>query len=238
MTNQHHLIAVARRRAALTTELWRIEQAHWLTVLDHISARIRCHCPEAAHVALAYDVPTQAVDLKGVLGAQSSPLGARPCLWDGSDEQHTVAKIAKSIEADIQSALMPHQSPVWAMMRRNSVSENHSWSLELPPPDRAARIAELVREYHPEATAVVVDGHCSGGRIIEIVEGTADDGTRSLTTRRRWASECDNVLRLLVSGIFAIPDLAHCHLTPLHDYRHPYGTSNELVRLMTLPPTA
>ncbi|NUK19824.1 hypothetical protein [Streptomyces lunaelactis] len=236
--NHDHLAILAHQREELDIERGRIENAHCLAVLDHISAMIRVLCPEAVHVTFAYYGKTRTLDLEGVLGAQSSPLGACPWLWENGDEEHPLAEIADDIELDVQRALAPYRSPAWATVRRNSASDGNRWLLELPPPDRAARIAELVREYHPEATAVIVDGHSAGGRIIEVVDGAAEDGTRNLTTRRRWTSECDDVLTRLVGQLFAIPALAGRHLTPLYDYRHPYGTSSDLVRLMALPPTA
>ncbi|MBT2366194.1 hypothetical protein J7E88_12960 [Streptomyces sp. ISL-10] len=233
-----HLAILAQQRDELDAERRRIEKAHCLAVLDHIAAQIRALCPEAVYVAFAYYGNTRTLDVHGVLGAQPSPLGTCPELWDVSNEEHPLAGIAEEIELDVQSALAPYDSPVWATVRRNTASDGNSWLLELPPPDRAARIAQLVHEHHPEATAIIVDGHSAGGRIIEIVEGAAEDGTQNLTTQRRWTGECDDVLTRLVGQLFAIPALAGRHLTPLYDYRHPYGTSSDLVRLMTLPPTA
>lgn len=229
-----HLAILAQQRAELDAERRRIEQAHCLAVLDHITARIRALCPEAAYVEFAYDGKRRTLDLSAVLGKQTSPLE----LWDGSDKQHPLAEISDAIRLDVQSALAPYRSPAWAQVWRNKASEGNSWLLELPPTDRVARIAQLVHEHHPEATAVIVDGRSAGGRIIEVVEGSAEDGTQNLTTRRRWPSVCDEVLTRLVVQVFAIPALAGRYLTPLHDYRHPYGTSSDLVRLMSLPPTA
>ncbi|MCR8573059.1 hypothetical protein [Streptomyces sp. Isolate_219] len=238
--NHDHLAILAQQRDELDAERGRIEKAHCLAVLDHISAKIRALCPDAVHITFAYYGKTRTLDLDGVLGAQSSPLGVCPWLWEVSDKKHPLAEITEAIALDVQSALAPYNSPAWATVRRNSASpeRGNSWLLELPPPDRAARIAQLVREHHPEATAIIVDGRSAGGRVIEIVEGAAEDGTKHLTTRRHWTRECDEILTRLVAQLFAIPTLAGRHLTPLHDYRHPYGTSSDLVRLITLPPTA
>ncbi|MEU7640967.1 hypothetical protein AB0C11_33700 [Streptomyces sp. NPDC039016] len=233
-----HLALLAQQREELDTERRRIEKAHCLAVLDHVAARIRQACPEAVHVTFAYHGKTREVDLYGVLGAQSSPLGTCPWLWDGEDQEHPLDELAHAIESDVQDALAPYDCPAWATVRRDQASDGNRWLLELPPADRAARIAQLVREYHPEATAVVVDGHRAGGRIIEIVEGVAEDGRENRTTRRRWSHECEDILTRLVAQIFALPPLTDRHLSPLDDYRHPYGTSSDLVRLMTLPPTA
>ncbi|WP_406303654.1 hypothetical protein OHA61_16575 [Streptomyces sp. NBC_00885] len=238
--NHDHLAILTHQREELDIERGRIENAHCLAVLDHISAKIRVLCPEAVQVTFAYYGKTRTLDLEGVLGAQSSPLGACPWLWENGDEEHPLAEIADDIELDVQRALAPYRSPAWATVRRNSASDGNSWLLELPPPDRAALIAELVREHHPEATAVVVDGHSAGGRVIEIIEGVAEDGSEMRTERRRWPRECDDVITRLVAHIFALPALADRHLAPIYGiHEPPYGSgSSDLVRLLPLPPTA
>ncbi|MFE6530120.1 hypothetical protein ACFVMA_14390 [Streptomyces rochei] len=124
-------------------------------------------------------------------------------------------------------------------MRRNSASDGNLWLVELPPLDPAARIVHLVREHHPEATAVVIDGR-RGGRIIEVFVGVADDGTPVRAPRPKWSAACDTVLTRLLGQVLALPALADRHLMPLPgDYAHPYGVStSDQVRLMPLPPTA
>ncbi|NEC21791.1 hypothetical protein [Streptomyces parvus] len=238
---QDHLAILAEQRADLEAERLRIEKAYCLAVLDHITAKIRAVCPEAVYVSFAFYSSSRTLDLHCVLGAQTSPLGTCPELWDNEGEpedEHPLDDIADQIESDVQTALAPYASPAWATVGRNAASDGNSWLLELPPADRVSRVAELVRAHHPEATAVIVDGRSAGGRIIEVVEGSGEDGSQNLTTQRRWSRECEDVLTRLVGQIFAMPTLAGRHLDAIHDYRHPYGTSSELVRLMTLPPTA
>lgn len=236
------LTILSEQREELAAERLRIERAYCLAVLDHITARIRATCPEAAYVSFAFHSSSRTLDLDCVLGAQPSPLGTCPELWGNHagppEDEHPLDEIAYLIESDVQTALAPYSSPAWATVRRNSASDGNSWLLELPPADRVARVAELVRTHHPDAAAVIVDGRSAGGRIIEVVEGSADDGSQNLTTQRRWPSEREDVLTRLVGQIFAMPTLAGRHLDAIHDYRHPYGTSSDLVRLMTLPPTA
>ncbi|WP_143203437.1 hypothetical protein [Streptomyces sp. CB02115] len=235
------LAILSEQREELEAERLRIDKAHCLAVLDHITAKIRAVCPEAVYVSFAFYGSSRTLDLHCVLGAQPSPLGTCPELWDNlgePEDEHPLDDIADQIESDVQIALAPYSSPAWATVRRNQASDGNSWLLELPPADRAARVAELVRTHHPDATAVIVDGRSAGGRIIEVVEGSAEDGSQNLTTQRRWSSECEDVLTRLVGQIFAMPTLAGRHLAAIHDYRHPYGTSCDLVRLMTLPPTA
>ncbi|ORT54286.1 hypothetical protein BKD26_35810 [Streptomyces sp. CB03238] len=229
---------LAEQREELEAERLRIEKAYCLAVLDHIAAKIRAACPEAAYVAFDYESKQRSLDLHGVLGVQPSPLGACPWLWEYGDEEHPLSTIPTDIELDVQTALAPYSSPAWASVHRNTAADT-GWLLEMPPSDRAARVAELVREHHPEATALVVDGRAAG-RIIEIFEGAADDGTPVRTPRPRWPSACDTTLTRLLGQVLALPALADRHLMPLPgDYVHPYGVStSDQVRLMPLPPTA
>ena len=233
------LHALAQQREELDAERRRIQKAYCLAVLDHVTAKVRQMCPEAAYVGVAYYGKTREADLLGVLGEQTSPLSGLPWLWETSDEEHPLAELATEIEVDIQTALEPYDSPAWATVRRNSASDGNLWLVELPPYDRAAYIAQLVREHHPQATAVVVDGRSAGGRVLEVIEGVAEDGTDN-RTRPNWTSECDEAVTRLVAQIFAIPALADRHLMPTDGrYIHPYGSSrSDLVRLMPLPPTA
>ncbi|MFE4535781.1 hypothetical protein ACFRKB_11945 [Streptomyces scopuliridis] len=237
----HEQLAIlCEQREGLEAERLRIEKAYSLAVLDHITAKIRAACPEAVYVTFAY-YSSRTLDLHGVRGAQPSPLETCLELWDnrGGEDEHPLDHIADQIENDVETALAPYTSPAWASVHRNSASDGNSWLLELPPADRAASVAELVREYHPEATAVVVDGRAAG-RVIAIQEGVADDGTPARTTRPRWSSTSDTVLTRLLGQIAALPALADRHLIPLPgDYLHPYGVStSDQVRLMPLPPTA
>ncbi|MFE0130138.1 hypothetical protein ACFWY6_00850 [Streptomyces sp. NPDC059037] len=236
------LAILSEQREELEAESRRIEKAHCIAVLDHITAKIRAACPGAVYVTFAY-YSSRTLDLDGVLGEQPSPLSSCPELWsnrEGTDEgEHPLDYIADKIESDIQTALAPYTSPAWASVHRNSASDGNSWLLELPPADRAARVAELVREHHPEATALVVDGRAAG-RIIEVLEGVADDGTPLRSPHPRWSSACDTALTRLLGQVLALPALADRHLMPLPgDYAHPHSLStSDQVRLMPLPPTA
>jgi hypothetical protein len=235
------LAILCEQREDLEAERLRIEKAYSLAVLDHITAKIRAACPEAVYVTFAYYSTTRTLDLHGLLGAQPNPLGTCPELWDNREGayEHPLDYIADEIESDVQTALAPYSSPAWASVHRNTAADGNSWLLELPPPDRAARVADLVRAHHPEATAIVVDGRAAG-RIIEIHEGVTDDGTPVRTPRPRWSSTCDTALARLLGQMLALPALADRHLMPLPgDYVHSYGVSTcDQVRLMPLPPTA
>ncbi|MGW2320160.1 hypothetical protein [Streptomyces sp. NPDC001680] len=240
---QDQLALLAEQREELEAERLRITKAYCLAVLDHIGAKIRAACPEAVYVTFAYYGDTRSLDLHGVLGAQTSPLGTCPELWsntEGSDdsEDAPLDLIAHEIESDVQTALAPYSSPAWASVHRNTACDGNSFLLELPPADRAARVAELVREHHPEATAAILDGR-SGGRIIEILESAGDDGTRACVPRPKWSAACDSELTRLLGQIRALPALADRHLAPLlGNYVHPCGIStSDQMCLMLLPPT-
>jgi hypothetical protein len=240
-TADDQLTFLAEQRHELDAEGQRLAKAYCLAVLNHVTAKIRAACPEAVYVTFAF-YSTRTLDLHGVLGAQTSPLGTCPELWNNREgtQEHPLDSIAHEIESDVQTALAPYLSPAWASVHRNAATEGNSWLLELPPIDRVAHVAELVRERHPEATAVIVDGRRSGGRIIEVLEGVADDGTQVRVPRPRWTPSCDTTLTRILAQVLALPSLADRHLMPLPtDYVHPYGVSiSDQTHLVPLPPTA
>ncbi|CAK7284901.1 hypothetical protein [Streptomyces misionensis] len=238
----HALLAIlAEQREELEAERLRIDKAYCLAVLDHISAKIRAACPEAVYVTFAY-YGSRTLDLHGVLGAQPSPLGVCPELWDNreGEDEHPLDLIADQIETDVQTALAPYSSPAWALVHRNSAAEGNSWLLELPPADRVARVAELIRGHHPAATAVMVDARAGGGRVVGVIEEQAGGESQAPAVRPRLSKGCDDALTRLVAQIFLLPPLADRHLMPVPvGFAHPYGSSvSDQVRLMPLPPTA
>lgn len=76
-TAHDQLTLLAEQRRELNAEGQRIAKAYCLAVLDHVTAKIRTACPEAVFVTFAF-YSTRALDLHGVLGAQTSPWGRAP----------------------------------------------------------------------------------------------------------------------------------------------------------------
>jgi hypothetical protein len=233
------LAVLAHERDALDAERRRLARAHCLAVLDYIAVKIRSVSPDAVYVAFTYDGRLREPYVQGILGAQPSPLGACPWLWDGSDEDHPLNELFDEIERAVQTALEPPHSLAWASVVPDTAGEGKRRLLELPPPSRIGRIAELVHKFHPAATALVVDGQ-AGGRVIEIIEGAGGDGTERRTTGRIWGSERNREIRRLVCEVFALPYLAEGCLEPVaNGYTRPDSrTISDLVCVLPLPPTA
>ncbi|MFD5738573.1 hypothetical protein ACFXJM_11490 [Streptomyces massasporeus] len=236
----HDQVAIlAQQREELSLALRRAEQAHCLAIIDHLAAKIRARCPEAVYVAFDRSGQDHAVTVYGVLGEQPSPLGACPWLWDGTQAGHPLNEIDSDITLDVEYALLPPTSPAWALVHRNTGIDG-SWLLELPPVDRAARVAELIRGDHPAATAVIVDGRAGGGRVVGVIEEQADSDAPARVVRPRLSNACDDALTRLVAQVFLLPPLADRHLMPVPSgFAHPHGSSvSDQVRLLPLPPTA
>ncbi|MGW7664689.1 hypothetical protein [Streptomyces sp. NPDC054756] len=195
---------LAQQREELSLALRRAEQAHCLGIIDHLAAKIRARCPEAVYVAIDRSGQDRAVTVYGVLGEQPSPLGACPWLWDGTQAGHPLNEIDSDITLDIEYALLPPTSPVWALVHRNTGMDG-SWLLELPPADRAARVAELIRGHHPAATAVIVDGRAGGGRVVGVIEEQVDDDAPAPVAQPRLSKACDDALTRLVAQVFLLP---------------------------------
>ncbi|MFD7499538.1 hypothetical protein [Streptomyces sp. NPDC059850] len=231
-----HVSILAQQREDLSLALRRAEQAHCLSIIDHLAAKIRTRCPEAAYIAFDRAGEHRAVTVYGVLGEQPSPLGACPWLWDGTESGHPLNEIDADITLDIEYALLPPTSPVWAFVRRDTGMDG-SWLLELPPVDRAARVAELMRGRHPAATAIIVDGRAAGVRVVRVVEDWPDDDPQTRAVRPRLSRACDGALTRLVAQVLLLPPLADRHLMPVPGgFVHSHGVStSDQVRLMPLP---
>ncbi|MEV6132131.1 hypothetical protein AB0M05_35995 [Streptomyces violaceusniger] len=233
----HDAVAIlAQQREDLTLALRRAEQAHCLGIIDHLAAKIRARCPEAVYVAFDRSGEHRTVTVYGVLGEQPSPLAACPWLWDGTETGHPLNEIDSDIILDIEYALLPPTSPVWALVRRNTGMDGSSL-LELPPADRAARVAELIRGHHPAATAVIVDSRAGGGRVVGVIEERTDGKVPAPVARPRLSRACDDALTRLVAQVFLLSPLADRHLRAIpRDFTHPYGSSvSDQVRLLLLP---
>ncbi|MFE3216135.1 hypothetical protein [Streptomyces antimycoticus] len=235
----HDAVAIlAQQREDLALALRRAEQAHCLSIIDHLAAKVRARCPEAVYVAFDRSGEDRTVTVYGVLGEQPSPLAACPWLWDGTETGHPLNEIDSDVILDIEYALLPPTSPAWALVRR-STGMDGSWLLELPPADRAARVAELIRGHHPAATAVIVDSRAGGGRVVGVIEEQTDGKVPAPVARPRLSRECDDALTRLVAQVFLLPPLADRHLRPIQrDVTHHYGSSasvSDQVRLLLLP---
>ncbi len=106
-TADDQLTSLAEQRHELNAEGQRLAKAYCLAVLDHVTAKIRAACPEAVYVTFAF-YSTRTLDLHGVLGAQTSPLGTCPELWNNREgtQEHPLGYLADEIESDVQTALV------------------------------------------------------------------------------------------------------------------------------------
>jgi hypothetical protein len=229
----------AGQRQKIAEQYEQTRKAYCLAVVDDLAAYIRAIRPQAAYVAFAL-YGDRSTSLLGILGAQPSPPGNGSWLWDvTAGDEHPLTAVRDALTVDLDDALGRVRSPLWPMVSPHGPVEDNCWLLELPPPDRAARIAELVREHHPSATAAVTDVRMAGGRVIEIIDNPIPAGGQAhQATKPRWPSQADDEITRLAAHMWALPDARARYFTPVgDDYVHPYGyPPSDLVRRLNLPP--
>lgn len=230
----------AARRERLAGQLRRAEHAHLLATADHIAEYVRAVCPGACHIEFAFHADTRTIDLGGIYGSAPTPLSGCPLLWDAADSEHPMADLRDELGRDVEELLAPFNSPAWTFVHPNAASETNSWLLDLPPADRTARIAQLVRQHHPAAVALIVDFQATGGRIIQVIEEAEPGGTSRQHELWRCSGRADQEISRLLRHMRVLPDLRDRYFEPVPDaISHPFGGSFDgsvyLLKLPTLP---
>lgn len=227
----------AARRDRLAGLYQRAEHAVMLAVLDHVGEYVQAVCPQARYIEFAFRSETRSVDLGGVYGGQPSPLGVCPLLWEATtDDDHPLSAVKDDLLRDVEMVLAPSSSPAWSSVQPNSASDSNSWLLELPPADRVARIAELVRQHHPDAAALIIDCRTTGGRVIQIIDGPKGKESREHASWR-WSGRTDIEISRLLRQLLLLPDLRDRHFEQVPDgFRHPFGDDcNDSAYVLKLP---
>lgn len=230
----HQLTALTRQRDELAAQLSRVRKAHCVAVLDYVTAKVRHACPEAEYIEFSYHGQTRDLGVLGVLGEDTTRSGSLPLLWEKGEMGHSLTWLGSEIEINLQNAMEPYDSLVWTGVRRNTARQGNSWLLQLPPLDRVARVAQLVREFHSRATSVIADGGPAGIRVVEVIEENGGNSRRRV--RPCWTEERDEALARLVAHVFALPALADRHLLPVGHIES--GAYTGFARRIPLPPTA
>jgi hypothetical protein len=227
----------ATRRERLAGQLRRAEHAHLLATIDHVAEYVRTVWPQARCIEFAFHADTRTIDLGGIYGNPPTPLSGCPLLWEAADQEHPMAELRAELSGDVEQLLAPFNSPAWTFVHPNSASESNSWLMDLPPADRVARIAQLVRQHHPAAAALIVDFQATGGRVIQVIEEAEPGGSSPQHALWRWSGRADLEISQLLRHMRVLPDLSDRHFEPVPDaFRHPLGVSfNGSVYLLKLP---
>ncbi|MFD3926559.1 hypothetical protein [Streptomyces sp. NPDC058614] len=204
-------------RNAAVTAFNKVRAQYELAVLDHVSARIRAAFPDTTHLTFVHYSRSRELDLRGFF--TTGPDGTQRQILDAT--AGTPALDLDELADDLTEALADLNSAAWSAVRPESVGEGQ-WVLDLPPYDRAGRIAELARAHHPHTILLTVDFTDDPAQILDLAGADiAQSGdplaetVQALPHRPLWPAETERQIAVLAAQIRALPHLRAQYLLPI-----------------------
>ncbi|WP_406354316.1 hypothetical protein [Streptomyces sp. NBC_00658] len=200
-------------------------EALYLAIHDDIAARVRGAHPDAQHLELSEDADGD-VELHGIWSAPVSGLGTRRLLraLDSTDVQDGPLDLDELVE-DLERVLVGPYLYQWGLAEPHPDQQHRDrrW-ITLPPADRAAHIAGIVRRYVPDAVSLICLFDASHGRIAVGFEQVirADGETVTIpcprcspdTADSLWPHDISHQLAAVLGQLYTLPHLRSRHLTP------------------------
>ncbi|MFJ2342344.1 hypothetical protein [Streptomyces antimycoticus] len=204
--------ATALRYRTLAVDAFNEAQAHYeIAVLDHVTARILEAYPETTHLTFGDSSRDRTIELHGLWATHHG--GTEELILDVPRDADTSALDLQEIADDLTEALAGRQSVAWSAVRPQPRPGGHR-VLNLPPTDRAVRIAELVRAHHPDAQLLTVDLVRNTCRVRDIVcaklsefGGAIGKPVQATDELPLWPVETERQITALIQQIHALPHL-------------------------------
>ncbi|MDH2389419.1 hypothetical protein QCN29_11560 [Streptomyces sp. HNM0663] len=203
----------------------------FLAIHDDISARVRLAHPEAEYLEVSVDADGD-VELHGIWSAQESGLGSCRLLYDphGDAEEDwrdgplDVDELISDLGRVLSSSFLYH----WGVVEPHPVHEyrDRRW-ISLPPADRAAAVADIVRRHVPDAVSLICRFEArdrgiavgfekitlSSGETVPIPCPRCSPDTEDSP----WPHDVSHELAHPLGQLYALPHLRSRHLTPCMD---------------------
>lgn len=215
----------------LATTYVQAGQTLFLAIHDDIAARVRLAHPEAEYLEVSFDADGD-VELHGIWSAQESAIGTCRLLFDPHDSTEEdwrdgpldVEELVTDLERVLTGSYLYH----WGLVEPHPVYEHRDrrW-VTLPPADRAATIARIVRRYVPDAESLICRFEARNGRIaVGFEQVTRTDGEPITIPCPRcspeagdspWPHDVSHELASILGQLYALPHLRSSHLTPCVD---------------------
>lgn len=183
-----------------------------IAVLDHVTARITQALPEATHVTFDFHVHDREAELHALWSTHHH--GTEERILDARRDTDLTSLDFTELGDDLTDALAGHDSAAWCAVRPEPRPDKR-WTLDLPPADRAGRIAELVLAHHPRARLLTLD---VTRELCQVVGVTVNDDTgrpRQVRTgegKPLWPAQTERQITVLARQIHALPHLRARHL--------------------------
>ncbi|MFF3056389.1 hypothetical protein [Streptomyces sp. NPDC057909] len=224
-------VTLHHRNAAADTYN-KAQVAYEIAVLDHVSARIRAAYPDTTHLTFVHYARSRELDLRAFFTI--APDGTARQILDATARHPAPALDLDELTDDLAEALAGLNSISWSAVRPEPTGPGE-WTLDLPPYDRAARIAELARAHHPHAILLTVDFPSDRAQVLDLTSaGIGESGDtiaepiQTLPDRPLWPAETERQIAVLATQIRALPHLRAQHLLPI-------DTAKGRKEILTLP---
>ncbi|MDH2389420.1 hypothetical protein QCN29_11565 [Streptomyces sp. HNM0663] len=208
-----------------------VQARYEVAMLDYITARIVEAHPQTTHLTFVHATADGLIELDGLWATRDG--GTEELLHDlRGGGSATVGFDPGEIGDDLTYALDRLNSVAWSAVRPQTLPGKR-WVLDLPPADRAARIAALVRVHHPDAGLLTVDLSAMRPRVagVTTVGATGVGPTvHAEPDRPLWPEETGRIIRGLIWQIRSLPHLRARYVTRV-------GGSAEETALLLLPQT-
>ncbi|MER6077032.1 hypothetical protein [Streptomyces sp. NPDC001833] len=203
----------------------------FLAIHDDIAARVRLAHPDAEHLEVSVDADGD-VRLHGIWSAEDAAIGSYRLLYDpqGDPKQSwrdgplDIDELVGDLGRVLSGAFLYR----WGLLDPHPVHEHRDrrW-LTLPPADRAAAVAAIVRRHVPGAESLVCRfeaGHrgvAVGFEQITLYSGERVDipcpRCSPESDDNPWSHDISHELARLLAHLYALPHLRSRHLTPCMD---------------------
>lgn len=210
-------------------------QALHLAILDDAAARLRTLAPDAETLALGFGDDGDAT-VHGVWGAPARQLdGQRNTLLTPETIAPHDARTLAEVAADLEQILPSVYLEAWGLEQASDSCPEHEVcsTLHLPPKDRLATVANLVRAYIPDAVGLVCPIERREHRVLVGFEHVLRTDGEPVSVpcpacqpvaKKPWPRFVSFELTRHLSQMYALPHLRSRHMTPCLDTASEHGT--------------
>ncbi|MFE0642783.1 hypothetical protein ACFW2Y_14390 [Streptomyces sp. NPDC058877] len=208
-----------------------VQARYEVAMLDYIAARVVEAYPQTTHLSFVHATPDGLIELDGLWVTHDG--GTEELFLDVRGGGATIAGLDPGEIGDDLTYALDRLDSVASSAVRPQTLPGKRWVLDIPPADRAARIADLVRAHHPDAGLLTVDLSPIRPRVagVTAVGPTGIGPTVHVEPDQPlWPEETGRIIQGLIWQIHCLPHLRARYLTR-------FGGPSEESAYLLLPKT-
>jgi hypothetical protein len=214
-------IVTALRHRLLAVDAFNEAQAQYeIAVLDHVTALVVEAYPQTTHLTFDHSAHDRTIEPHALWATHHG--GTEELVLDLRHSTDTSALDLDELADSLNDGLAGLHSAAWSAVR-SEPRPDRRWVLDLPPADRAERIAELVRAHHPEARLITVEFVGDTCQVLALTREDPSEPGDTITqptsadrgARPLWPDETERQIEALALQIHALPHLRARHLMPI-----------------------